>query len=319
MTNAGVGGRFPFMTKEWLDKIGTFTVERREILRAGGKPYYRTSSTGIGVLHTVEGSSVDSAWKTLNQSKSAPHFITGERRIIQCRPVSVQAAALRNNPPFYPNVDAQIQIEMADFTLTELWLPGPDVLLPTLNIMAWAALELGIPLQKPAPWPDDLIDLKGEILAGNNSRRKSAAAGLWPKAKGWWMHMEVPAQAPSWHHDCGALRRTQMFRLAQELLDFYGNKLRTSEPKPTEAEVKVLGSFPVLIRGNSGDAVEQLQLDLKAVGLIAPNDVDGKFGPITERAVKQFQSMQKLFPDGMVGIETRRALNKRVNEVIKIR
>lgn len=212
------------MNVDWLTKVGKFKVEKKEIKRPGGKPYFRTSATGIGVLHTTEGNTVDSAWMTLNKMASAPHFITGENRIVQCRPLGVQAAALRTNPPFFPNVDAQVQIEMSCFTKMEkgvpvLWLPPPNVLDPTLAIMAWCAKNLGIPLQKPTNWPDDGLDLKGTIWAANNKRRKTAAAGLWPKGKGWWMHLEVPAQQKSWHFDCGALRRTEMFRLAEEMLE----------------------------------------------------------------------------------------------------
>jgi hypothetical protein len=212
------------MAFEWLTKIGKFTVEKKEIKRPGNKPYYLTSSTSIGVLHTTEGNSVDAAWKTLNKDFSAPHFITGENRIVQCRPLGAQAAALRTNPPVYPNVDAQVQIEMSCFTKMEkgvpvLWLPPPNVLDPTLALMAWCSKHLGIPLQKPTNWPDDGLDLKGTIWAANNKRRKQAAAGLWPTGKGWWMHLEVPAQQRSWHYDCGALRRTEMFRQAEELLD----------------------------------------------------------------------------------------------------
>jgi hypothetical protein len=54
--------------------------------------------------------------------------------------------------------------------------------------------------------------------ADNNSRRIKAANGLWPAERGWWMHMEVPWQNPSWHWDCGALRRSEMLRMAQILL-----------------------------------------------------------------------------------------------------
>jgi hypothetical protein len=46
-----------------------------------------------------------------------------------------------------------------------------------------------------------------------------AAGGLWPIKKGWWMHMEVPYQQPTYHWDCGALKRTKMLEMAQALLD----------------------------------------------------------------------------------------------------
>jgi len=52
-----------------------------------------------------------------------------------------------------------------------------------------------------------------------NVRRIRAANGDFPKLKGWWMHVEIPGQAETWHHDCGALRRRDMLRMAQELLN----------------------------------------------------------------------------------------------------
>lgn len=212
------------MSDGWVAKMFGIPVEKREIKRPNNKPYYTVSSTLIGVLHTTEASTVDKSWDVLNQQRSAPHFITGQGRIVQCRPLGKQGAALRTNSPHTPNAHAQIQIEMATHTAmqgnqTKLWLPTKAVLEPTVAVMAWCAKNLGIPLQKPYPWPDDGFDLKGTIWAANNKRRKQAAAGLWPLNKGWWMHVEVPSQQPTWHHDCGQLRRTEMFSLAQELLN----------------------------------------------------------------------------------------------------
>jgi hypothetical protein len=50
-----------------------------------------------------------------------------------------------------------------------------------------------------------------------NKRRIRAAAGDFPKLKGWWMHVEVPGQGESWHHDCGKLRRRDMLTMARTL------------------------------------------------------------------------------------------------------
>lgn len=212
------------MSGEWLTDIFGFEVEKHEIKRPGNAPYYTVSSTLIGVLHTTESSSIKVSMDTLIAKSSPPHFVTGAGRIIQCRPLGKQAAALKTNGPHTPNAHAQIQIEMATSTAmngnqTVLWIPPKPVLDPTVAVMAWCAKNLGIPLQKPHPWPDDGIDLQGTIWAGNNKRRKLAATGLWPQGKGWWMHVEVPFQQTKWHHDCGKLRRTEMFRQAQELLD----------------------------------------------------------------------------------------------------
>jgi hypothetical protein len=218
-------------------KIFSFKVERREIPRPGGKKFFFSSHTQIGVLHTTESSSVEGSFKALSASHSAPHFIVGEGRIIQCRPLTAQAAALVGSPPCAANANAAIQIEMATFTgggkdtstTTDLWIPKDDVLLPTVAIMAYCAgNDIDIPLQVPNDkWKDDASDMPLPWAAGPtpknpgkkmNTRRIAAAAGDFPKLKGWWMHVEVPCQPPTWHHDCGRLRRRDMLRMAMELL-----------------------------------------------------------------------------------------------------
>ncbi|MDQ2974832.1 MAG: hypothetical protein M3R69_05390, partial [Acidobacteriota bacterium] len=77
-------------------------------------------------------------------------------------------------------------------------------------------------------WRDDNSDMPLPWASGPtknhpnnkmNVRRIRAATGDFPKLKGWWMHVEVPGQPEMWHHDCGALRRRDMLRMAQELLN----------------------------------------------------------------------------------------------------
>lgn len=59
--------------------------------------------------------------------------------------------------------------------------------------------------------------------------------------------------------------------------------------------------------GSQGAAVEQLQTALNEHG--ASLSVDGKFGPRTHGAVKDFQRAHDVQVDGVVGPETRGALN----------
>jgi murein L,D-transpeptidase YcbB/YkuD len=67
--------------------------------------------------------------------------------------------------------------------------------------------------------------------------------------------------------------------------------------------------LPALLkRGSRGDAVRELQNALIEKGLIPKGKADGVFGPKTEIAVKQFQSANKLTPDGMAGTVTLKAL-----------
>lgn len=62
----------------------------------------------------------------------------------------------------------------------------------------------------------------------------------------------------------------------------------------------------VLERDNTGDAVAELQQMLSDVGFVT--GVDGRFGAITQAAVKHFQRSRMLLDDGIVGPKTWAAL-----------
>jgi hypothetical protein len=226
------------MPQDWLERIFDFPVERREIFRENRRPYFVNTHTQIGVLHTTEAPTIERSWQALNGHHSAPHFLVGEGRIVQCRPLTVQGSALRGGAPCHANAQAAVQIEMVGYTgggsdsrTTErAWIPGDEVLLPTVAVMAYCAgNEIDIPLQVPnEAWLDDCSDMPLPWAAGPtprrpnarmNARRTAAAAGGFPRWKGWWMHVEVPCQGPTWHHDCGRLRRTEMLSMARELLN----------------------------------------------------------------------------------------------------
>ena len=196
-------------TDGWIDRIGSFEVERAEIKRPNNKPYFNNSHTRIGVLHTTEGDNVHGAFVTLKANHSAPHFIAGEGRILQCRPVTKQAAALRSSTQYNPNTDAALQIEMVGRSKQSLWLPADGSLLPVVAIMNWAEGDpLNIPLQRPADaWLDDCTDVELPWATTKNGRRLTK--NIWPKVAGWYMHMEVPVND---HWDCGALRLREMLQ-----------------------------------------------------------------------------------------------------------
>ncbi|WP_408009339.1 C40 family peptidase [Pseudalkalibacillus sp. A8] len=82
-----------------------------------------------------------------------------------------------------------------------------------------------------------------------------------------------------------------------------------ADSKPVEQNVS---SSPeetsVLDRGDRGQEVESLQTELEALGYYTYN-LDGIFGPITEKAVKDFQAEQGLTVDGLAGPETLEALS----------
>ncbi|MBR8279059.1 peptidoglycan recognition protein family protein [Burkholderia vietnamiensis] len=202
----------------FLTNIGSQKVESHEIKRKDGLPYFTVEPSGLGVLHTTEGGNVSGALTAFEKNFDPPHFLVGENRIIQCRPLGARAAALRSNHYDSPNDNAQIQIEMVGFSQKKLWLPDDPTLNGALLIMAYCYKHFGIPLQPPNnAWPDDLSDMP-QPWASDNKRRQVAANGMWPSAKGWWMHLEVPYQDPTWHWDCGALQRKEMFNRAAALV-----------------------------------------------------------------------------------------------------
>jgi len=78
---------------------------------------------------------------------------------------------------------------------------------------------------------------------------------------------------------------------------------------------KVLGAssfrFEIsLKKGDSSDAVKELQERLRAEGYFTYATSTGFFGPITMKAVKAYQKANKLPQTGLVGSMTRAVLNK---------
>lgn len=218
---------------EWIagQSLSGFTVEKHESARSAGKPYYPMGQTGIGCLHTTEGSSVSGALVILAKNFDASHFVVGEDRIVQCRPLGVQAAALHSPQ----NQFAEIQIECVGFSQQKLWMfddwarhtylagnkqvpipiPKGSTLKPLVALMAWAVQNRNIPLVRPSvSWKDDMGDVK-PYPSSNNNRRTS---GVWPNVKGWYGHLEVANQQPSWHWDPGALSYAGLFAQVQALL-----------------------------------------------------------------------------------------------------
>jgi Transglycosylase-like domain/Putative peptidoglycan binding domain len=74
-----------------------------------------------------------------------------------------------------------------------------------------------------------------------------------------------------------------------------------ADPGASASGGATAASEVIVKRGDRGSAVRAIQQEL---GIAA----DGVFGPVTERAVKRFQSGHDLVPDGIVGPLTRAAL-----------
>jgi len=62
-------------------------------------------------------------------------------------------------------------------------------------------------------------------------------------------------------------------------------------------------------RLNSKAHIKQIQTSLKKAGFYK-GEIDGKVGPRTKRAIKEFQKAKKFNPDGVVGPETWEALER---------
>ena len=80
--------------------------------------------------------------------------------------------------------------------------------------------------------------------------------------------------------------------------------VQSPAPQPqaaTQASTASAQTRPVLRRGSQGEAVRELQTLLNQHGANPRLVVDGKFGPITENAVRIFQKTQNIAADSVVG------------------
>lgn len=189
----------------WVDRIGPYKVEKREGPRSGGQPYLRLETEKpSGVLHTTEGSTVDGAVAHLKRNHWSPHFVVGEGRIVQMRPLWAQAATMRSgtNGRF-------IQIEAVGSSKREPHLLTRPTLEPLLAVMEFLRDRCGIPLRRPEGWEDDALR-SGTWAVEDNPRRRSGVAF---RFHGWLGHVDVPNNT---HWDPGSFRYAAAFREIEE-------------------------------------------------------------------------------------------------------
>ncbi|NEO26176.1 MAG: beta-propeller fold lactonase family protein [Kamptonema sp. SIO4C4] len=108
----------------------------------------------------------------------------------------------------------------------------------------------------------------------------------------------------------GAVRRFQQAHNLQPDGIFGPNTeqaLRGGSPTPTPSSASP-SAANLLKRGQDNQAVKELQQTLKDQGYFN-GPTTGYYGPLTERAVRQFQQANNLQPDGIFGPNTRKALN----------
>lgn len=183
-----------------MTRIGEFNVERMEGPRPGNQDYL---PLGIGVSlvigHTTEGSTVNGAVGTLRSNFSAPHFVIGERRIVQMRPGWAQAATVRGD-----NSRAW-QVEKVGFASQKVHRLTPATWDPDVALTRWFHEEQGVPLATVPGWRDDLSDITTILAIEGNTRRLTGKA---LQHRGFVMHLDVPKNS---HWDEGAYDWSALF------------------------------------------------------------------------------------------------------------
>ena len=195
---------------DWIEgrSLSGIEVEKREGKRKGGKPFIPLTDPQAVVVHTTEGPTLSGGVNTLLKKFSAPHFVVGEDRIVQMRPLNAQGASLadKGSDDFHAN-SVGWQIESVGFSKKKLHRLTPSTWKPLVAVCTFLHQEFGVPLVRPEGWLEDCSDIT-TILATNNTRRKSRGAiGF----HGFLGHLDMPDQGDNWHWDPGAFQYTALF------------------------------------------------------------------------------------------------------------
>jgi hypothetical protein len=191
------------MSIAWVDQIGPYKVERMEGPRPGGQPYLKLNDNPGFCVHTTEGSTVAGAVSTLRSNFSAPHFVVGEGRIVQMRPLTAQAATLVSHNDRFIQVECVGRANLKEHQLTvSTWAP-------LVALTRFVNQQCGVPLKRPLGFSDQL---PAGTWANNNPRRQSGKALEGRKVVG---HIDVPDQSPTWHWDPGSLDYSALFEQAR--------------------------------------------------------------------------------------------------------
>jgi hypothetical protein len=178
----------------WAPKIGTYEVRKLPV--GTGAPLGVNPSA---CLHTTEGSALPGALSTIEGTGFAPHFTVGDDAIVQMRSLDEQGEALRAHNDHF------IQIEAVGFSDLKLHELTPATFHPLVALAAYLRDQLGIPLHRPVGWTDQLPPM---TWADNNPRRQ---AGVALRERGWYGHVDVPDQSPTWHWDPGSFDYSALF------------------------------------------------------------------------------------------------------------
>ncbi|OGX14754.1 MAG: hypothetical protein A2166_05565 [Omnitrophica WOR_2 bacterium RBG_13_41_10] len=83
-------------------------------------------------------------------------------------------------------------------------------------------------------------------------------------------------------------------------------------PAQTTSTVPQIQPEPPIPAGPYKPAAQEIQTALKNAGFYAGN-IDGKIGPVSKKAIEEFQNASGLVVDGKVGPKTWEALSKHLN------
>jgi hypothetical protein len=140
----------PRAKKQLLDDAGSFT--------GGGRKF---------LVHTTEGPSLEGAFATVRDNRSAPHFIlevkNSRRRLVQCIPINRAARGLLHDSGPQTNKANCLQVEVVGFTdgdkakkagHLELWVPNwdEDVYKFLHLLMVWTNKHFGVPMEAHHPF-----------------------------------------------------------------------------------------------------------------------------------------------------------------------
>jgi len=224
----------------WVTQIGEYHVEKMPVGSGGGltaKPSF--------CIHTTEGSTYLGAVGTIKSTGYAPHFTIGDGKIAQMRSLSEAGSALRAHN------DRFIQVECVGFSHLAKHQLTPGTWQPLIALSKWLRDELGIPLYRP--WPDPLASFP----ASNNSRRQDGYALT---RRGFYGHVDVPDQSPTWHWDPGSLDYTALFdaiNQEDEEMSYQDFKdgatlFKNGQPLPGNANADVAFGYNLAKRGEEG-------------------------------------------------------------------
>lgn len=237
-------------------------------------------------LHTTEGSSAAGAIGAYRANNSWPHFTFDypNRRYIQHLEVNVAARSLYNDMTDGYEVGRAnvIQIEEVGFSKNSPFRSN-DELAFTAEGLRRIRQHFDFPLQYP-------------VFSGT---RVAFSDKAWVDYSGIVGHQHAPDNK-SGHWDPGALN-------VGAIVQILGGTPVPVTPAPTQPSKPAFPSG-YLVKGMAGIDVVNLQNKLNLHGYsLKP---DGDFGNLTEAAVKDFQKRNGLSIDGIVGPQTKGALNR---------